>query len=236
MKPKLSICICVFNKKSFTINCIKDLLHLKDVEIIIVDNASSDGTKEELENRKDIIYYRSEKNLGFAGGSNIAYNLSTSDNIMFLNNDISVRSNKEDWVNIIIENCHRGLVGPTMGQLDKNLNFIKESNSYLNGISYMSGWCLSSSRGNWEKLHIPRKTKNIFKWQIFSEEYFAYFEDTSLSLKARQIKIPFIIIDVPVVHFKKQTSCQLNTGSLYSNSRNIFLKNWGTKIKKLKFD
>ena len=238
---KISICIAVFNKFAFTKNCLKDLKQLKDVEIIIVDNGSSDETQEELIKDKEIIYFRSELNGGFAFGSNIAYNLSTSDNVLFLNNDIAVRSNKEYWIDGIVEKIKDNvLVGPTMGQLDKNLNFVKECDSILHGISYMSGWCLAANKKTFNSLNIERKKPHVlnpdFKYQIFSEEFFAYFEDTSLSLKARGLGINFEIVSLPVVHFKKQTSCQLNTNLLYSNSRKIFLNNWQNKIKKIKFE
>lgn len=240
MKPKISICIPVFNKFSFTRQCIKDLSYLNNVEIIVVDNASTDETSKELIDNKNIVYYRLSKNYGFSVACNVAYNLSKSDNVLFLNNDIVVRSEKETWIESILEKCHLGLVGPTMGQLDKNLNFIQEKDEYLKGISYMSGWCLGGSKKIFEKIHIERKSPNIidsnFKWQIFSEEYFAYFEDTSLSLRAREKGVKFNVVKIPVVHFKHQTSKQLNTNLLYNKSREIFLKNWKDKIKKIKFD
>lgn len=229
----LSIIIPVWNKSQFTKTCIKDLSQLpEDHEIIIVDNASTDDTESSFKDNKRIIYHRNSENLGFAKACNIGYSIASSPNILFLNNDIKVRSNFNEWTKPIIENCSIGLVGPTMGQLDQNLNFIQEANKELPGKSYMSGWCLAASREIWSKLWIPRgETKAellIAAYpQIFSEEFgLAYFEDTDLSFRARQLGIPFKVVDIPVVHFGKQTSSQLNTHNLYKVAREIFVKKW----------
>jgi GT2 family glycosyltransferase len=91
----------------------------------------------------------------------------------------------------------------------------------------MSCWCLSSSKDIWNKL-IIKDTNN----KVFSEEFFCYFEDTDLSFRARENNIPFLIQEVPVVHFGRVSSKQLNTGQLYLGSRNIFLKKWSKLIAK----
>lgn len=224
---KLSIVIPVFNKFNFTRTCLKDLSQLpNDHEIIVFDNASSDETQAQLQNSKEIIYVRSEVNLGFARGCNAGYKCSTAPNVLFLNNDIKVRNNHQNWTTELISLCNDGLVGPTMGQLDNQLNFIKEANELLTGKSYMSGWCIASCKDIWNKLDISGNN------QIFSEEFFCYFEDTDLSFRAKELNIPFFIVNVPVVHFGKQSSKQLNTHLLYQNSRNIFIKKWGKHIKK----
>ena len=221
---RLSICIPVFNKYSFTEKCLLDLSKLpNDHEIIVVDNGSSDETFKKLNESKEIKYFRLKENKGFAYASNISYGLSEAPNVLFLNNDIAVIKNKENWTNELLKYCDTHIVGPTMGQLDSNFNFIKEANEELTGNSYMSGWCLASSKENWKKLIIPRG-------QVFSEDFFCYFEDTDLSFRARKLKMPFKVVNIPVIHFGKQTSKQLNTHQLYSNAREIFIKKWKNKV------
>ena len=240
MSKVLSIVIPVWNKFNFTRACLGDLIQLpSDHEIIIVDNASTDETEQVLSNAKQVIYKRNTENLGFAKACNIGYGLATAPNILFLNNDIRVQSNFTDWTKPLIEACPRGLVGPTMGQLDKNLNFVQEANHKLTGNSYMGGWCLAASREIWSKLWIPRvgtfaETANYTlnskgpPPQIFSEEFgIAYFEDTDLSFRAKKLGIKMEVVPVPVVHFGKQTSKQLNVHKLYSQARQIFVKKWG---------
>lgn len=227
MSKILSIVIPVFNKWAFTKSCLNDLSKLpNDHEIIVVDNASTDDTSKELAGSKEIVYIKNHVNEGFAKGCNRGYYNSSTPNVLFLNNDIRVKSNHDNWTKVLIDNCSDALVGPTMGQLDKDLNFVKESNGYLDGNSYMSGWCVASSKEIWNKLDVSGNN------EIFSEEFFCYFEDTDLSFRAKELKIPFKVVNIPVVHFGKISSQQLNTHILYKNARNIFLKKWKKLIKK----
>jgi O-antigen biosynthesis protein len=235
MNKILSIIIPVYNKFNFTRSALDDLSKLpNDHEIIIADNGSTDETQSQLKDSKEIIYLRSETNQGFAKANNYAYNYVTAPNVLFLNNDIRVKEKHSSWTQILIDKCSQGLVGPTMGQLDNKLNFVQEANHILSGKSYMSGWCLASSTKILDSLSIPRSYKinndlNSQDFQIFSEEFgIAYFEDTDLSFRARKLKIPFIVVDIPVVHFGKVTSKQLNTYQLYKNAREIFVKKWGS--------
>jgi len=230
----MSIVIPVFNKWNFSKSCLKDLVQLPDDhEIIIVDNGSTDETQKSLEGSKEIKYIRMTSNQGFACGCNMGYTVSEGENVLFLNNDIRVKSDHATWTQKIIDKCDNALVGPTMGQLDSSLNFVQEANKVLPGKSYMSGWCLASSKQVWDKLEVPRKgiiSDDYHIVQIFSTEYgLAYFEDTDLSFRARELGIQFEVVDIPVVHFGKQTSKQLNTYQLYKNARKIFVEKWGKK-------
>src|SRR5690606_4128191 len=134
--------------------CLKDLSYLPDDhQIIVVDNGSIDETKYELpkmlklpEFRDKLIYQRNDENFGFAKACNIGYGLAVAPNILFLNNDIRVKNDHGTWTKVLLERCSEGLVGPTMGKLDEDLNFVREANQILEGNSYMSGWCLASSK------------------------------------------------------------------------------------------
>jgi O-antigen biosynthesis protein len=233
MSKILSIVIPCYNKFNFTKACLNDLAKLpEDHQIIVVDNGSSDETRRELEGNKKITYHRESVNLGFAKACNLGYSMAVAPNVLFLNNDIRVKSNHQGWTQELIKWCQQALVGPTMGQLDNNLNFVKEANRSLPGKSYMSGWCLASSKEIFDKLDIRRDPTILYDRtpppQIFSEEFgLAYFEDVDLSFRAKKLEIPFHIANIPVVHFGKTTSKTLNVAKLYNGARNIFVKKWG---------
>lgn len=218
----LSICIPAFNKFAFTKACLKDLSKLpSSVEIVVCDNGSNDETQSQLQNSNEVVYIRNDTNEGFACASNKAYHVSTAPNVLFLNNDIRVKDTTENWTERLLKHCSDSLVGPTMGQLDHNFNFVQEANKELTGNSYMSGWCVASSKEVWKKLII-----NDYLGP-FSEEFGkAYFEDTDVSWRAKKLGIPFKVVDIPVVHFGKQTSSQLNTHKLYTEARKIFINKW----------
>ena len=74
---KIVACIVTFNRKEKLKNCIEALLAQVyiDFKIVIVDNASTDGTQSSLAEYikdKKIEYYNTGKNLGGAGGFNYA--------------------------------------------------------------------------------------------------------------------------------------------------------------------
>lgn len=218
----LSIVIPVFNKWNFTKACLDDLSHLPDNhEIIIVNNNSTDETREKLAEYSRVTVINNEENFGFAKACNIGYAQSSADNVLFLNNDIRVKSNHATWTASLIARCNEGMVGPTMGQLDNELSFKQEANKLLDGNSYMSGWCLASSKEIFNQFII-----NDYVGPFSQEFGIAYFEDTDLGFRARRKQIKNIIVEIPVVHFGKQTSKQLNTYDLYNKARKIFIQKW----------
>lgn len=225
----LSIVIPVFNKWNFTKSCLNDLARLpEDHEIIIIDNASSDETAVECPKLIDelfikyplgceIRYVRNEENTFHSKACNQGARLALGERILFLNNDIRVRSNHSSWTKNIIEACDstQGLVGPTMGLLDKNLNFVKEANEQLTGNSYLGGWCISARKEVWEKIG------------YWNEDFPFYFNDTDLSFRARQKQIPITVVSLTdVAHFGKVSAQQINIPKLYQEGRAVFLKKW----------
>ena len=67
-----------------------DTLPLNDetIEVIVVDNASTQDEATELEKRYPlIIVIRSDKNLGFAGGNNLGIKAAHGKYLFFINND-----------------------------------------------------------------------------------------------------------------------------------------------------
>jgi O-antigen biosynthesis protein len=224
MDRKLSIIVPVYNKWLFTKSCLEDLSYLDNQhELVVVDNGSSDETQSQLQNSSEITYLRSNVNEGFARGTGRGYIASVAPNVLFLNNDIRIKDpkNNTNWTEILLKHCETHLVGPTMGQLDRDFNFIQEDNKELGGNSYMSGWCIASSKKIWDRLIINNSLGP------FSEEFgLAYWEDTDASWRARQLSIPFKVVTIPVVHFGKQSSSQLNVHKLYTEARKIFVKKW----------
>jgi len=70
----------------FLLSCEK--LTYKNIEVFVVDNASKkDPCEEVLSSFPWVKYIRSEKNLGFAGGNNLAVRQAKGEYLFFLNND-----------------------------------------------------------------------------------------------------------------------------------------------------
>lgn len=76
MNNKVAVVVVTYNRKKLLQKNIKALLaqtYKNILDILVIDNASTDSTKESIQqyiNNKDIIYINTGRNLGGAGGFN----------------------------------------------------------------------------------------------------------------------------------------------------------------------
>ncbi len=92
-QPLISIVSVQYGHSDITLEMIKSLKQISypSIEIIIVDNASPDGNPDIVKEKyPDIIYIKSNKNLGFAGGNNLGFEVAKGKYILMLNNDTEV--------------------------------------------------------------------------------------------------------------------------------------------------
>src|SRR5215467_2152228 len=87
----VSVTIVTYNSGRFIKRCLESVLAQRypHKEIVIIDNASTDGTTDILEQFEDRcrIYYNQE-NIGFAAAQNQAIALANSDWVLTLNPDV----------------------------------------------------------------------------------------------------------------------------------------------------
>jgi GT2 family glycosyltransferase len=128
-KIKLSIVIVSYNTKDVLRDCLSSLDAVKDevlFEIIVVDNASEDGSVEMLGSSfPSVKLIRNEKNVGFAAANNKARDYCNGEYILFLNSDTTVpKGTLYETVKYLDENQDVGsvtckLVLPS-GELDRD--------------------------------------------------------------------------------------------------------------------
>ena len=88
----VSVCIVNWNTRDLLHNCLASIeRHTHGgprVEVIVVDNASSDDSVEMMRTGfPDVRVVASRQNLGFARGSNLAASMATGDYVLYLNPD-----------------------------------------------------------------------------------------------------------------------------------------------------
>lgn len=92
----VSIIIVNYNTCKITCECIDSIVEkTKDIEyeIILVDNASTDGSKELFEKDERITYIFSEKNGGFGYGNNLGMKVAKGKYFFLLNSDTLLINN-----------------------------------------------------------------------------------------------------------------------------------------------
>src|SRR6202023_1589499 len=93
---RVSVTIVTYNSGRFIKRCLESVLAQRYAkkEIIVIDNASSDGTVdilEQFEDRCQIIY--NDENIGFAAAQNQAIRTSTGEWVLTLNPDVLLLPN-----------------------------------------------------------------------------------------------------------------------------------------------
>lgn len=113
----VSIVILSYNVADVLKGCIESIRknHAESMyELVVVDNASSDGVDRWLREQPDIILQCNESNEGFANGCNQGIQLAAAENdILLLNNDTIVPPNALFWLRMgLYERETVGAVGP----------------------------------------------------------------------------------------------------------------------------
>jgi GT2 family glycosyltransferase len=115
----LTIAIVSYNAKEELTACLESVFgstRLESFEVIVVDNASTDGTVEMLADRfPRVRVIASPENLGFGRGSNLCWHEAKSGLVLFLNSDTVVSDRALDrLVDLARERPEAGAIGPRL--------------------------------------------------------------------------------------------------------------------------
>ena len=120
----VSVTIVTYNSGRFIKRCLESVLDQKypSLEVIIIDNASTDGTVDILEHFEDrcAIHYN-DTNIGFAAAQNQAIGLSTGEWVLTLNPDVLLLKN---FIQALVE---AGQMDPKAGTICGKLLTIRAS-------------------------------------------------------------------------------------------------------------
>ena len=92
----VSIIIVNYNTLKVTAQCLDSIFRLTyglSFEVILVDNASTDGSKEIFSQDKRIKYIYSDRNLGFGRANNLGFQTAAGEYIFLLNSDTILLNN-----------------------------------------------------------------------------------------------------------------------------------------------
>ena len=92
----VSVIIVNYNTKTLTKECVDSVYAQTNgvtFEVILVDNASTDGSTDMFEEDQRIVFVESKVNLGFGKANNLGYRYAKGKYIFFLNSDTLLLNN-----------------------------------------------------------------------------------------------------------------------------------------------
>jgi len=189
----ISVIIANYNGARFLKGCLDSLKEqvYRDIEIIVIDNGSSDNSLEILQKYPDVKVIRNQRNLGFVGANNLGFKAAKGEYLLLLNNDTKVDSL---FLEKLVERISRdkeklGVVASKLLCMDEP-NRLDAVGSFLTkyGFLYHVGF-LEIDNGQYDNLKeifSPKGvccliSKNLLEEiGAFDESYFSYFEESDL--------------------------------------------------------
>jgi nucleoside-diphosphate-sugar epimerase/GT2 family glycosyltransferase len=210
--PTLSVVIVNYNSRHVIHDalesCWRHAPSTGELEIIVVDNASVDGSAQDLAARDDIIFIRNRHNLGYAAANNQGLARARGEFLLLLNPDVVVRPGLfDELMNFLEETPDAGPAGPALVSPTGRL---QESYRRFPNLWHLLGsrrsllyrlWPRNpfSRRGFYLDLELDRPVKVdflagaalMFKRELVENigpldpDYFMYVEDADFSRRAR---------------------------------------------------
>ena len=231
---KLSIIIVNYNVKYFLEQCLYSVLQAgkgMEHEVIVVDNASEDGSLDRLQPLfPSVQFIANKENTGFAKANNQALALAKGEFILFLNPDTILPEDAfEKSIAFMQAHPDAGALGVRM--IDGAGNFLKESKrafpspatSFFKLSGLTSHFPASRLFGRYYLGHLdehttqpvdvlagafmllPRRVTNITAG--FDELFFMYAEDVDLSYRVQQAGfVNYYFPEITIVHFKGEST------------------------------
>jgi GT2 family glycosyltransferase len=218
----LSIIIVSYNTKKLTLECIKSIFVNKDdlnLEVIVVDNNSKDGSFQalkQLEKDKKIILIKNKKNLGFSKANNQGIKKSKGKHVLLLNSDTLVKDSAlKKMYDFAEENNDAGVVGSRLLNDDGS---VQESCLHFPTIKNAIKEYWLGKEGLFEKYAPDTDTpvkvdavvgasflitqKALNSVGLLNEKYFFYFEDIDYcrSIKQRGLSV-YYLPSAEIVHY-----------------------------------
>jgi GT2 family glycosyltransferase/glycosyltransferase involved in cell wall biosynthesis len=226
--PLISIVIPVYNKFNLTYNCVKSIVANGaeiPFEIIIVDDCSRDETIfAEFAFGRGIRLVRNATNSGFIRTCNRGFESARGEYVVFLNNDTEVKAR---WLDELYETMQRD---PKIGVVGSKLLYPDGTLQECGGIVWRLGDGWNWGRG--QPAGDPRfcymrdadyvsgaalmiKASLFAELGKFDEHYLpAYYEDTDLCFRARQLGYRVAIQPASeVIHFEGASAGTSLTGT-----------------------
>ncbi len=229
----VSIIIVNYNSGNDLSCCLQSLfeMDMKDAEIVVVDNASTDGSLVDIQSSFPQVHWiSSSTNLGFGAACNLASGWGRGKYLAFLNPDTQVTPGWLDKVIAVLDaNPKVGMVTPKILLKDSSERINTCGNDvHISGLTLCRG--LGASQNEYNHMEAVDAVsgaafvirKELFELQKgFDECYFLYMEDTDLSWRVRLNGWQILFVPQAVV-FHDYRLC-FGPGKVFFQERNRYM-------------
>ena len=202
--------------------------NLKNFKTIVVDNGKNEEILNKIKTFKNIKIISKNKNLGYGGAVNFAFENITTKFFLLLNPDININENSiNNLHNILSEHSDYGIVAPITYPDGDFYGVFPEKN-----LKNLTMFHALKSRDLLSKTEIEGKIcVDVVKWALlikakqfekvggFNEKLFLFWEEIDLCRRFRSKKISVIITPKSKAEHKQNKSSQ-------SNFRNFLIKTY----------
>lgn len=189
-----SIITVNFNQPEVTLaflNSVKVNAAHDNVEVILVDNGCIENHQLAFEQAyPGLVFIRSEKNLGFAGGNNLGIRVAKGDYLLLLNNDTEIVPNLIPELSLEMESRPEiGMISPLILYFDKpeviqyagftEMNYLTGRNEGIGNMSINTGQYDKVSRetGYCHGAAMMCRRKDLETVGLMEEQFFLYYEE-----------------------------------------------------------
>jgi len=233
-EPLVSVVILTFNGMGYVKDCLSSVLDqtYPNIEVIVVDNASEDGSPELVEEQfPSVRLIRNSSNLGFAAGNNVGIRLAHGDYIVLLNQDTRADSHWiEEVVKVAEQDKKIGMCASKLLYTDepKTINntgilLFKDLSTVGRGINEVD----VDQYGYQEEVFGAYGAAAFYrgamlkKVGLFDEDYFLIHEEDELAFRARFAGWRCIYVPTAVVYHARSAHTGLHSPlKLYYSERN----------------
>ncbi|HLC38590.1 MAG TPA: glycosyltransferase family 2 protein [Patescibacteria group bacterium] len=210
---RASIIIVSYNAKNDLAVCLRTIFEFTktNFEIIVVDNASTDGSGEMVAKKfPKVKLIENRQNLGFAQANNLGAKIAQSDYLVLLNQDTLV---SRDWLlELLAPFCQDkkiGIVQPKIKIYRKNQINSTGSLTHFLGFTW-AGNCFEPDCGFEKNAEIFSASGCVLAirrklWQKlggFDQDYFMYLEDVDLGWRTRLLGYKIIFAPKSIIYHK----------------------------------
>lgn len=205
---ELSIIIVTWNNEKEIVECLSSLestIKKTEYEVIICDNCSSDNTVEVIKSHYSWVkIVQPGRNLGFAGGNNLAVKHATGEYILYLNPDTVMQLETVDGcISFFYQNSQYGAIccrllnknktnQPSIykvpGGIGMVLEFFNLHNMLYRTLGRMMGYSMEYSHEIecCMGAFVLMRRQDVDVLGGFSEQYFMYMEDGDLCYRIKK--------------------------------------------------